>query len=272
VNPKGGVGKTTTVFSLAAAFAALSRRVLAVDLDAQANLTASFGYDPDVLEVTVTDLLAEAPLRAEDVVLDTGVPGVRLVPADVRLHRHDGPASDDPGRERLLARRLEPLFRRADVVLFDGPPRLSRLTIQALLASDEVVVPVETQAYSVRAVGDLVSAIHLLHRRVGHRLRVWVLPTKVDRRLRLANDFLAALERHFGAALLDPVHLDANVARAPMVYEPVTRSFPGSRAARDYERVAAFLARPDAERDAGVPPADPDAGPEDDAPPAAARA
>ena len=84
VNQKGGVGKTTTVFTLAAAFAELGRRVLAVDLDAQANLTSSFGYDPDTLELTSENLITDDKLTAEDVILETAVDGVHLVPADIR--------------------------------------------------------------------------------------------------------------------------------------------------------------------------------------------
>src|SRR5438045_9543279 len=85
VNQKGGVGKTTTVFSLSAAFAELGRRVLAVDLDAQANLTSSFGYDPDTLEITSENLITEESVTAEDVNLETAIEGVHLVPADLKL-------------------------------------------------------------------------------------------------------------------------------------------------------------------------------------------
>src|SRR5262245_30399548 len=256
VNQKGGVGKTTTVFSLAGAFAEIGRRVLAIDLDAQANLTSSFGYDPDTLELTSENLLTEDAVTPEDVILETGVEGVHLIPADIRLCSVDVKIHEMYMREHLLASKLRRLFDHYHVVLIDCPPNRSKVTINALIASQEVIVPVETQSYSIKAISDLTNTFALLKAKLDHALRAWVLPTKVDRRVRLANDFLAALDRHFGAALLDPVGLDANVVKAPMIYEPIGRSFPASRAARDYLRLARFLVLPDAERDACVPPRD----------------
>ncbi len=263
VNQKGGVGKTTTVFSLAGAFAEIGCRVLAVDLDAQANLTSSFGYDPDTLELTSENLITEEETAAEDVILETAIEGVHLIPADIRLCSVDVKIHEMFMREWILANKLRHLLDHYAVVLFDCPPNLSKVTINALVASEEVIVPVETQSYSIKAISDLTNTFALLKAKLGHSLRVWILPTKVDRRVRLANDFLAALDRHFGAALLDPVSADANVVKAPMIYEPVVRSFPASRAAKEYLALAKFLALPDKERDAYVPPADRFSRPDD---------
>ena len=256
VNQKGGVGKTTTVFTLAAAFAELGRRVLAVDLDAQANLTSSFGYDPDTLELTSENLITDENVTAEDVILETAIEGVHLVPADIKLCSVDVKIHEMFMREYILANKLRHLFDHYHVVIFDCPPNLSKITINALLASEEVVVPVETQSYSIKAISDLTNTFSLLKAKMNHVLRVWVLPTKVDRRVRLANDFLVALDHHFGACLMDPISIDANVIKAPMIYEPVTRSFPASRASREYLRLARFLTLPTGERDAYEPTPD----------------
>jgi chromosome partitioning protein len=264
VNQKGGVGKTTTVFTLSAAFAEAGRRVLAVDLDAQANLTSSFGYDPDTLELTSENLITDDKLTAEDVILETAVDGVHLVPADIKLCSVDVKIHDMFMREYILRNKLQHLFGHYHVVLFDCPPNLSKVTINALMASEEVVVPVETQSYSIKAISDLTNTFALIRSKMNHTLKVWILPTKVDRRVRLANDFLQALDRHFGAALLDPISIDANIVKAPMIYEPVTRSFPATRAAREYLRLARFLSLPDAERDAYRPVPDRFVGIEDE--------
>jgi chromosome partitioning protein len=252
VNQKGGVGKTTTVFSLTAAFAEMGRRVLAVDLDAQANLTSSFGYEPDALDLTSEDLLTDEAVAAEDVILETAIEGIHLVPADIRLCGVDVQIHDRLMREYILARKLSHLYDSYHTILFDCPPNLSKATINALVASQEVVVPVETQAYSIKAVGDLTHTFELLKARMGHALRVWILPTKVDRRVRLAADFLAALEQNFAGCLLDPISVDATVVKAPMVYEPVVRSFPSSRVAQEYRRLARFLAATDPERESWI--------------------
>jgi chromosome partitioning protein len=249
VNQKGGVGKTTTVFSLSAAFAELGRRVLVVDLDAQANLTSSFGYDPDALEVTSENLLTDEKVVAEDVILETAIEGVHLIPADIKLCRADVKIHEMFLRELILDTKLKHLFSHYHVVLFDCPPNLSKVTINALLASDEVLVPVETQAYSIKALSDLTNTFALIRQKMNHALRVWILPTKVDRTSSLAAEFLAALDQAFGERLLAPVSADPEVVKAPMFFEPVTRSFPETRAAREYARLAKFLVLPDTERD-----------------------
>jgi chromosome partitioning protein len=249
VNQKGGVGKTTTVFSLAAALADLGRRVLAVDLDAQANLTSSFGFDADLLSLTSEDLLVREAVPADDVILETALEGVHAIPADIKLCNVETKIQDVFLREMILHNKLSPLYDRYHVVLFDCPPNLSRITINALMASQEVLVPIETQSYSIKAISDLTNTFALLKEKMRHDLKVWLLPTKVDRRISLANEILDAIEEAFPGRVLDPIHLDPAVMRAPLVCEPVTRAFPSSRAAREYSRLAAFLTWPDAQRE-----------------------
>jgi chromosome partitioning protein len=249
VNQKGGVGKTTTVFSLAAALADLGRRVLAVDLDAQANLTSSFGFDPDLIKHTSEDLLVNENVAAEDVILETAVEGVHAIPADIRLCNVETKIQDVFMREHILRTKLEPLFDRYHVILFDCPPNLSRITINALMASQEVLVPIETQSYSIKAISDLTNTFALLKEKMRHDLRVWLLPTKVDPNVRLAMEILEAIEEAFPGRVLDPIHIDHTLVRAPLLCEPITHSFPGSRAAREYGRLARFLTVPDAQRE-----------------------
>ncbi len=240
------------MFTLAAAMADLGRRVLAVDLDAQANLTSSFGYDPDTLDLTSEDLLTDERIAPEDVILETAIEGVHLIPADIKLCRADVKIQEMFMRELILQSKLRHLFDHYHAILFDCPPNLSRVTINALLASDEVVVPVETQSYSIKALSDLTSTFSLIRAKMNHVLRVWILPTKVDRASALANEFLRALDQSFGERMLPGVSADSDIVKAPMVYEPVVRSFPDSTSAREYRRLASFLLLPDAERDAAA--------------------
>lgn len=248
VNQKGGVGKTTTAFTLAAALADMGRRVLAIDLDAQANLTTSFGFDPDEIDLTSADLLTDEDVMPEDVILETALEGVHAIPGDIKLCTVETRIQDTLMREWILRTKLEPLFDRYDVFVFDCPPNLSRITINALTSSQEVVVPIETQSYSIKAISDLTSTFALLKDKMQHDLKVWILPTKVDRRMKLAGDILDALDEGFRGQILDPIHVDSNLIRAPLLCEPVTRAFPTTRASQEYARLARFLVLPDAER------------------------
>ena len=247
-NQKGGVGKTTTVFTLAAALADLGRRVLVVDLDAQANLTSSFGFDPDVLDLTSADLLTNESVLAEDVILETGLQGVHAVPADIKMVSVETRLNDAFMRDTILDAKLRGVYDRYHVILYDCPPNLSRITLNALVASQEAIVPVETQSYSIKAIGDLTSTFAVLKSKMDHDLGLWLLPTKVDRRVRLSLDILDALEETFRGRVLDPIHVDATLVRAPLVCEPVTRAFPDSRSALEYRRLARFLLLSNEER------------------------
>jgi chromosome partitioning protein len=244
VNQKGGVGKTTTVFNLAGALVLEGRRVLAVDLDAQASLTVSFGLDPSSYARTSHDLLTDDNTGAGDVIAPSPVDGLHIIPADIRLASADVLLREMIMRERILATKMEQVADRYDVVLFDCPPNLSTITINALVASTDAVVPMETQFYSVKAVDDLTRTFNLLAARMNHQLAVWMLPTKIDLRIKLTKEFLAGMEANFGDRLLTPVRTDANLAKAPMVKEPAVFSFPASRGTKDYRRIARELLAP----------------------------
>ena len=248
VNQKGGVGKTTSAFTLAAALADVGRRVLAIDLDAQANLTTSFGFDPNTLDCTSADLLTDESVHPEHVILETGIEGVHAIPADITLVNVEARIQDEFMRERILDRKLQPLYDRYHFIIFDCPPNLSRVTINALCASDEVIVPIETQSYSIKAIADLTNTFTLLKRKMGHELTVWLLPTKVDRSVKIASDILDALDEAFRGRLLDPIHNDPNLIRAPLLCEPVTRAYPESTSALEYARLARFFTLKEAER------------------------
>ena len=116
------------------------------------------------------------------------------------------------------------------------------------MASQEVIVPIETQSYSIKAISDLTNTFALLKSKMNHDLLVWLLPTKVDRRMRLARDILDALDESFPGRMLDPIHVDSNLIRAPILCEPVTRAYPTTRSAIEYSRMARFFTMTDKDR------------------------
>ena len=159
-NQKGGVAKTTSVASLGAAFAELGRRVLLVDLDAQASLTFSLGLDPDAVEVSVHDVLL-GKASAREAITPTQ-DGVDLLPSTIELAGAEAQLLSRPGREFVLRSALEDVVGDYDVVLLDCAPSLGVLTLNALTAAGQVVIPLQCEMLSHRGVGQLLlSLIHI---------------------------------------------------------------------------------------------------------------
>jgi chromosome partitioning protein len=237
VNQKGGVGKTTTTFNLGACLARRGQKVLVVDLDAQANLTISFGHNPDDIQKTSYDLFTEESTTLEQVTVKTEYGNLWLVPADIRLAGADAKLRDMLVRERILDTKLEPVRDVYNFILFDCPPNLSTVTINALVASSDAIVPIETQFYSMKAIDDLTSTFDLIKRKMNHAIKTWILPTKIDRRVKVHNGMLDMLEQNFGGRMLTPIKTDAKLASAPMIKQPVIYSYPASRSAHDFERL-----------------------------------
>jgi chromosome partitioning protein len=235
VNQKGGVGKTTTTFNLGACLARRGQRVLVVDLDAQANLTISYGLNPDEVPLTTHDLLVDDNVDVEKVIRKTDYGNLDILPADIRLASADVKLREMIMREKILETKLEPIKERYNFILFDCPPNLSTITINALVASTDAIVPIEAQFYSMKAIDDLTSTFNLIRKKMNHSIRTWILPTKIDRRVKVHNGMLTMLQNGFSGRMLTSIRTCAKIGSAPMIKKPVVHSFPYSRSARDYE-------------------------------------
>lgn len=241
-NVKGGVGKTTTAANLAAVLAVdHGRRVLAVDLDPQSNLTLGLGIDPLSLQATVYDVL-HRPALARDVTISTAIHGLDLLPANLDLAGAEVELSAKVGRELRLRRALEGLSDYDDV-LIDTPPSLGLFTQNALMAARYVVSPVEPSFYALHALGQLRQMIDDVIQPYNPPLHVLgVVLTRYDSRNRLTAEVESRLRAELGALVFGTViPVNVKAAEAPAAGVPVTRYAPTSPSARAYRDLAAEL-------------------------------
>jgi chromosome partitioning protein len=240
-NQKGGVAKTTSVASLGAAFAELGKRVLLVDLDAQACLTFSLGVDPDEVDRSVNEvLMGQVPL--DDVIVECE-DGVDLVPSTIDLAGAEATLLPRPGREFVLRSALEPVLEDYDVILLDCSPSLGVLTLNALTAADGLIIPMPCEMLSHRGVGQLVDTVADVQRILNKELEVWgILPTLYDGRSNHAREVLADVgERYDLPVLAPPIPRTVRFAEAPAVGRSILATARSSRGAQAYRRVAEDL-------------------------------
>jgi chromosome partitioning protein len=214
-NQKGGVAKTTTVASLGVALSELGRRVLLVDLDPQACLTFSLGLDPESLDLSVHDVLLGRVSAA--VAICTTEDGPDLLPSTIDLAGAEAMLLPRTGREYVLREALEEVAGNYDDVLLDCAPSLGVLTINALTASDEVLIPLQCETLSHRGVGQLLDTVQDVQRLTNRGLRIrGVLPTLYDGRTNHAKLVIADVATRYGLPVLEPpIPKSVRFAEAP---------------------------------------------------------
>jgi len=240
-NQKGGVAKTTTVASLGAALVEQGCKVLLVDLDAQSCLTFSLGLDPEVIELSVHDVLlgrvgaAMAIQQTDD--------GIDLLPATIELAGTEAQLLTKPGREYALRTALEEVTQAYDVVLLDCSPSLGVLTLNALTAADEVIIPLQCEMLSHRGVGQLLDTVHDVQRILNPSLKVLgVLPTMFDGRTNHARAVLADVADRYGLPVLEPaIPKSVRFAEAPAAGRSVLATAGRTRGADAYRELAQGL-------------------------------
>lgn len=241
-NQKGGVAKTTTVASVGVALGELGNRVLLVDLDPQACLTFSLGIDPDALELSVHDVLM-GRVGAGMAVRSTA-DGVDLMPSHIDLTGSEVALYEKPAREYFLRKALDEVTQAYDYVLIDCSPSLGVLTLNALTAADEVLVPLQCETLSHRGVGQLLDTVNEVQRLTNPSLRVMgVLPTLFDGRTTHTRAVLSDVESRYGVRVLEPpITRSVRFAEAPAVGQSVMTTAASSKGAQAYREIARRMA------------------------------
>lgn len=238
-NQKGGVGKTTTTVNLAASLVALGYRVLLIDLDAQGNATMGCGVDKHLVADSAYEVLTGKSFLG-DAIVNVDPDGLDLLPGNADLTAVQVELIDRIGRERVLAEALVSCRDDYHFIVIDCPPALNILTLNALVAADSVLIPMQCEYYALEGLSDLMGTLENVQQMLNPELQIeGLVRTMHDARSRLASDVTAQLVQHFGDQLLETViPRNVRLAEAPSHGVSIVRYDRGSKGAQAYMALA----------------------------------
>ena len=239
-NQKGGVGKTTTTINLGASLAEFGRKVLLVDFDPQGSLSVGLGLNPHDMELSIYNLLMERDVAIDDVIVKTNVPGMDLLPSNIDLSAAEVQLVHEVAREQTLQRVLQPAIAEYDVILIDCQPSLGLLTVNALTASDGVIVPLECEYFALRGVALLKTTIDKVTERLNPKLKIdGVLGTMYDGRTLHGREVMERLVQAWGDTVFHTViRRTVKFSDSTVAGEPITTYASSSAGADSYRMLA----------------------------------
>lgn len=235
-NQKGGVGKSTTAVNVGAYLAISGKRVLLIDLDAQGNATTTCGIDRKQLERDIYRVITgDVPLK--DAIMRTGIERLDLIPASLDLAGAEPYLMSLPERESTLRRLIEPITAEYEVVLFDCPPALSMITLNALVAANSTMIPVQCEYLALEGLNSLLHTINLIKQKLNPSLRVGgIVLTMTDFRVNLAKEVADEVKRYFKDMVFDTsIPRNVRLAESPSFGKPICLYDPHSTGAMAYQ-------------------------------------
>lgn len=238
-NQKGGVGKTTTAVNLSACLAAAEKRTLLVDCDPQANASTGLGIDKQSLSRTLYHgLIGQAEI--EELLLDTGIPSLKIVPSNVELIGFEVEMMDTEGREKILKRFLASQRNAYDYILLDCPPSLNLLTVNAMTAADAMLIPLQCEFYALEGLSQLLQTVKRIKQGLNPRLDIGgILLTMFDKRTNLSYQVAEDAERYFKNLVYQTtIPRNIRLGEAPSFGKPILMYDAASVGARSYMQLA----------------------------------
>lgn len=245
-NQKGGVGKTTTAINLAASLASYGQKVLLIDLDPQANCTSGIGIDKNTVDGQIYDLLL-GDSHIYDSIIETDIPNLRIIPSSIDLIGSEVELLALEDKEKKLKYILSAIDGRFDYIIIDCPPSLNILTVNAMVASNDLIIPIQSEYYALEGIAQLLKTIRLIKRKLNPKLSIFgIVITMYDRRTLLSEQVAKEVRRYFKDIVFKTI-IDRNVklSEAPSYGKPILTYAIDSRGAQNYLHLALEVLRKD---------------------------